>query len=204
MSERDKGFYKFLFLPFVYRFFIWIIGADALRAVMTKLYIKPSYGDKVLDIGCGTGEILDHLTDVSYYGYDINADYIESAKKKYGHKGNFFCEEVNTLAVSDAEYDITLAIGLLHHLSDEECKRLFELASTSLKKNGRLITLDGVYTEDQSFLARFFVSRDRGKHIRTVSEYTRLAKMVFSDVEVHTQNKMLRLPYTHIILICKK
>ena len=37
----------------------------------------------ILDIGCGTGKILESLPAVDYYGYDISKKYINYAKKKY-------------------------------------------------------------------------------------------------------------------------
>ena len=37
----------------------------------------------VLDIGCGPAEIIEHIPNCNYYGYDIDKRSIAYAKKKY-------------------------------------------------------------------------------------------------------------------------
>ena len=41
---------------------------------------------KILDIGCGPAQILEHIPECDYYGYDIDSRSIQSAKKKYHKK----------------------------------------------------------------------------------------------------------------------
>jgi ubiquinone/menaquinone biosynthesis C-methylase UbiE len=65
-------------------------------------YIRPKKGDKVLDIGCGTGDILFFLPDVDYYGFDLDSSYIEMAKQRFGKRGKFFCRMVSRDAVQGA------------------------------------------------------------------------------------------------------
>ena len=38
-------------------------------------YLRPKEGDAVLDIGCGTSEILKYISSVTYTGYDTNLDF---------------------------------------------------------------------------------------------------------------------------------
>ena len=57
-------------------------------------------GDKVLDIGCGLGDVLSYLPAVEYYGIDISERYIDFAKKKYRHSGSFSCIDISSFTLS--------------------------------------------------------------------------------------------------------
>ena len=115
-----------------------------------------------MDIGCGTGDILNSLPHVQYVGFDINEKYIATAKRRFKGRAEFVCaalQEYNTNGQNS--FDIVLATGVLHHLDDVTCNTLFWLAHKSLRPRGRLITLDGIFTTNQNLLERFFVARDR-------------------------------------------
>lgn len=155
----------------------------------------------MLDIGCGTASILQFLPDIKYTGFDMSRQYIDYAKKKYGDRGVFFCRKIGTEIINEfsTSFDIVLAKGILHHLNDEEAIALFEVAKSVLKPGGRLITFDGCYREGQSRIARFILSQDRGRFVRTKEEHERLAKRVFSQVQLDIYDDLARIPYTHII-----
>jgi len=168
-------------------------------------YIRPKKGDKVLDIGCGTGDVLYFLPDVNYYGFDLDSSYIEMAKKRFDKRGKFFCKMVSRDAVQGAEeFDLITAMGILHHLNDDEAHQLFELAYNLLKPGGRLITYDGCYVKDQFVATKFFLGLDRGKFIRWEAAYKDLAKPIFKSVTTDIRHDLLNIPYTIIIIECKK
>jgi len=112
----------FLRFPRIYNLFSRTAGGNA-RAVYVKKYIRPKEGDKILDIGCGTADILLHLPSVEYVGLDLNEAYINYAKKRFGHKGIFLATKVDRKTINEFslhDLDIVLATGLLHHLNDDE------------------------------------------------------------------------------------
>jgi hypothetical protein len=65
-----------------------------------------------------------------------------------------------------------------------------------------MITMDGCYTTAQSAAARYLLSRDRGRFIRTESDYLKLAGEWFSDVRPALRNDALRIPYTTLFMVC--
>ena len=69
-----------------------IVGAGRFRRVYVREFIRPAPGARILDIGCGTGAILDHLPrEIEYEGYDLAQEYIEYAQRKYAERGRLFC-----------------------------------------------------------------------------------------------------------------
>lgn len=188
----------------IYKLFAIMVGGNA-RSLYVEQYIRPRDGDKILDIGCGSADILSYLPGVEYVGLDMSQAYINSAKKHFGNRGTFLTKKVNKDTIkglSLSDFDIALATAVLHHLNDDEAMQLFELARSILKPDGRLITLDGCYTKGQSWLERFILSKDRGRYVRTKDQYFALASGLFTDVKVSIHHNLIRIPYTHIIMEC--
>lgn len=111
---------------------------------------------------------------------------------------------VNHASLQEKDFDLVIASGILHHLNDTEALQLFELSYTALKPNGRLITFDGCYASKQSIISRYLLSCDRGRFVRDLGEYKRLARQYFVNVDHTIYNDLLRVPYTHLILECTK
>jgi len=189
--------------PFFYEFYHHLIGADYRSRVLVSDYIRPKAGDRILDIGCGPGNMLPFLPQGEYLGVDANESYIQSARERYSNRGQFVCERVSHHSVQQfGAFDIVLALGLVHHLDDNEARDLFRLGHTALKPGGRMITNDGCYMPKQSAAKKYLLSRDRGEYVRTQEEYERLAHSWFSEVHSHIREDVLRIPYTHLIMEC--
>jgi len=190
--------------PIIYNLFSKIIARDT-RSIYVAKYIRPKESDKILDIGCGTADILLHLPRVAYVGLDMNQAYIEHAKKRFANQGIFLTAQIDREMIREyslSDFDIALATGVVHHLNDDDATALFEVARTALKSGGRLITLDGCFVKEQSRITRFILSKDRGKYVRTKDEYLHLASKLFKDVQVSIHHDFIRIPYTHIIMEC--
>jgi cyclopropane fatty-acyl-phospholipid synthase-like methyltransferase len=187
----------------VYSFFARLVGTERGRRLYTSRYIRPRSGDRILDIGCGPADILETLPAVEYHGFDLSADYIEAARARFGARGQFQVEAVSMELVGKyAGFDLVLATGVLHHLTDHEAADLFRVARAALKPGGRLVTLDGCFVAGQSRVARCLLRRDRGEHVRDETGYTALARSVFPVVEASLTSDLLRIPYTHLVMEC--
>jgi len=189
--------------PYFYELYHRVIGANHRSQVLVNEYIRPKASDRILDIGCGPGNMLPFMPDCSYLGVDANESYIASARERYGRRGEFVCELVSHHNISDlGSFDIVIALGLIHHLDDSEARDLFRLCYKSLKPGGRLVTNDGCYTDQQSLIERYLLSRDRGRYVRTEAQYLALAHTWFQQVNPHLREDVLRIPYTHLIMEC--
>ncbi|MCL4474250.1 MAG: class I SAM-dependent methyltransferase [Actinobacteria bacterium] len=190
---------------FLYTTFQKSVGAlKARKIIIERLEIKP--GDKILDIGCGPADILDYLPQhIEYTGVDNNVDYVVTAKKQFKNRGNFFCKEISNDLLKDKilktdSFDMVLAFGILHHLTDEKAISLFELAKAVLIKGGRLVTLDGCFTQNQSAIAKSILKMDRGDFVRNEQEYLKLANHQFVDITSEIYSNLFNIPYTLIVM----
>jgi len=195
---------RVLGLPACYKLFSRVVGGESVWRQYLSDYVKPVAGEKILDIGCGPADILDYLPPVDYTGLDISPEYIASARKRFGTKGRFLCDDVGsaTLERERGTFSLVTATGVLHHLDDERAAKLFGLAHRSLRPGGRLITYDGCFVPEQSKTARWLLTHDRGKFVRTPEAYLRLAAARFPEVQAHLRHDLLRIPYTHLITRC--
>lgn len=199
---------ELLSYPLFYDALQALVGSSRARRLLVDEYIKPFPQAKILDIGCGTGNMRRYLPDyVQYTGIDINQMYINAAKKEFTINDTFICcdiTDLGTTKINRTLYDIILAIGLIHHLNDEKAKRVFIESRKLLSSGGRIVTFDNVYTSQQSCIARHIISHDRGKFVRNLDEYMNLICSSFQQVETIIRNDLMLIPYTHCILIAKK
>ena len=81
---------------------------------------------------CGPAYYLDRLPrDVEYYGFDTNEPYLAHARRKFGDRGVFRNETLTKRSLAElAPFDAVLLFGLLHHLSDDECAVLLDVAAS--------------------------------------------------------------------------
>ena len=203
MAERTTGLRSLLTLPAAYELFQQVVGSPNVRSEFIDNHVRPKKGDRLLDIGCGPGDILTYLPEVAYTGVDLNPRYISSAQKKYGGRGTFSVAGVDDLVADRlGTFDIVIAKSLLHHIDDTQVRRLFEMVTRILAPAGRLVTLDAGYAQGQSALSRFVVGKDRGANVRADSHYVALAREWFDEVDVTVHHRLLRMPYTHVLLDC--
>jgi len=203
MSQITKGIFSIFSNPEIYDGFQNLMGAVEIRKELVREYIRPVPGAKILDIGCGTAEILGFLPqDVCYWGFDISSRYIESARKRFGARGHFHCGLFDSeKAALLPKFDIVMAFGVLHHLDDDEAVNIFALASSVITDSGRVISMDPCFVVGQNPIARFLISKDRGQNVRDQSGYCNLPSNIFLKIDGKVRHRS-RVPYTDWVMQC--
>ncbi|UNK56445.1 class I SAM-dependent methyltransferase [Pseudoxanthomonas daejeonensis] len=207
MAQKTDGLHSILSTPAMYDFVQSVLGAGKSRRRLVRDHIRPASGHVLLDIGCGTGELLRFLpSGVDYHGFDLSQPYIDAARLRHPDRGTFECMDISDYQppTDSPAADIVLAIGVLHHLDDDIALKLLRTAHDQLRPGGRFVSIDGTLVPNQSSIARRLVLQDRGQNIRTPEAYAGLAREVFGQVTPRIRTDMLHVPYTHCILECTR
>ena len=95
-------------------------------------------GFKVLDIGCGPGNVAKQLSEskkICITGIDLSEEMLAIAKTLVP-KGRFFLQDVREASFPDEYYDAIVLSFSIVHLYDNEAIRLLANAAKWLKKYG--------------------------------------------------------------------
>lgn len=98
-------------------------------------------GERILDIGCGNGRLLQVFRDidVDYTGVDISEKLIEEAKIHYPNS-RFYVYDALRLPLPTNHFDKAYAIAVLHHIPSRELRlRFLKEAKRVLRQEGLLI-----------------------------------------------------------------
>lgn len=110
--------------------------------------IVNSNTNKVLDIGCGTANIVKKLPKgIKYTGIDQSIEMILKAKNKFSdielRLGNFLDEPF-----AENEFDVVITSYAFHHLNEFEKENAINLLLRYLKQGGKLIIADLMFLNE--------------------------------------------------------
>ncbi|MGH7266660.1 MAG: class I SAM-dependent methyltransferase [Candidatus Rokuibacteriota bacterium] len=141
---------------------VMLIGGDPTRSVLVdRAAIRP--GDRVLEIGCGTGSLLLRIKrrhpDAEVVGLDPDPKALARASQKAARAAVAIQLDegfADDLPYPDASFDRVFSSFMLHHLPDDEKARALREARRVLRPRGSLHLLDfaGAHARAADFLAR--------------------------------------------------
>lgn len=84
--------------------------------------VEPLAGERLLDVGCGTGNNLQIFNEkwCSLTGIDSSREKLDIARKKYGDRAEFILAEAKDIPFSDNEFDIVTIINFLEVADDPQ------------------------------------------------------------------------------------
>ena len=168
INKLSKNLHLFVYLRKIIEFnFIYI------EKILKKEINNRSKKIKILDIGCGSGEISRFFNNLDYIGIDVNPDYIEFARKIY--KKNFEVMNAQKLRFKKRYFDYVVIIGVLHHIDDKNCNLILNEIKRVIKDTGKIIIIEDVNTQSKiDLLGNIIRKLDVGEHIRTQKEWLEL------------------------------
>lgn len=95
--------------------------------------IEPHLGNRVLEVGCGTGNIIEHLKERNVLGVDINPYYLRVARDKFKNRRNVSFRRIDLSKglkiFKNFKPDTIVCINVLEHIKNDqkfiaECKSL--------------------------------------------------------------------------------
>jgi len=127
-----------------------IVGVGSRFGILTSYLRKKRLGviakyikGTILDIGCGPGEIVQHLNNkesTKYVGVDIKKRLVENLQNRYPWL-TFLCVDVDNedlpLPMSETKFDTILLLAVIEHLANP--KRILKQVSGLLRDEGKLI-----------------------------------------------------------------
>ncbi|RJX20468.1 MAG: class I SAM-dependent methyltransferase [Desulforudis sp.] len=202
ISQEIRNILEF---PIFFNVYQRMVGASRAHKIFVEEYVQPSQGVSILDVGCGTGDIVKYIPDFcNYIGIDFNKKYIEKAKRKYGYKHKFFLADASKQYLMNDNIDICFCFGVLHHLDDVSCRNLLTNAYKLLKHGGYYVCIEPCYFPDQDWFKKMILRWDRGVYVRDLKGYESLMIDLFKNITVARRDDMLSIPYSMVALKCIK
>ena len=195
---------KVLEIPAVYAWFQKVIWREDFRSWFITKYIGDTSGKKILDLGCGTADMLDHIWDEELYiGIDNNKHYIEEDKKRFADRKTcqFYHTDLNAFAENAIQkFDIVLMIGVIHHIDDDALNAAMASIKRVISCGGVFVSCDPCYIDGMNPIARLMCILDRGRYVRSADDLISIQKKYWTDVKYEIKTDLLRfLPYSSII-----
>ncbi|MEK6984361.1 MAG: methyltransferase domain-containing protein [Nanoarchaeota archaeon] len=150
----------------------WHAFTDKTYHKIIKLFLKlnPKKNDRIIDMGCGTGELTKNLYDFGFEnvsGYDISKNCIAMARKNYGEI-DFQVKDIETTKLRPNSVDFLVYCGILHHFANT--RKVIKEAKRILRKNGKIFVFEPNASNPILWIFRSEKSPFKSDRLRTPNE----------------------------------
>ena len=103
---------------------------------------------KILELGCGSGllseKMLEKYPDAEFYLVDLSGDILKQCQSNLNNPDNaeFIQANINDLEFENDSFDLVYSSIAIHHVKNEEMKKLFEKVFQWLSSDGVFIYAD--------------------------------------------------------------
>lgn len=155
------------------------------RVIKKELHLKN--GQKLLDLGCGTGILSSLFSPRSYVGIDIDKAIIDYAKKRHSQY-SFLQIDSSLLTYKKSAFDAVLIAGVIHHLEQDLAEKTLQNVRSILNANGTVLAIEAIPPLNPFNLpGSFFRAHDHGHHILSFLEYKNLFSQFFAIKKSYKQ-----------------
>lgn len=147
-----------------------------------------SSGDKILDLGCGNGRLIEILKDknIDYFGIDFSEKLIETAREDYP-EAKFQVADALNLPFPENFFDKVISIRVLPHIPSKEFRLQF------LREVKRILRPEGLLILTAWYLYGFsnkknFLSMLKNAFLKIIGK----SKLDFGDALVPWDKKVMR------------
>ncbi|MEZ2238484.1 class I SAM-dependent methyltransferase [Microcoleus sp.] len=146
----------------------WSFYVNAtVEETLKRLEIEP--GERILDLGCGTGVLIQRLLQISpkieVVGIDTCAEMLEIAKQKLPESVELKLGSADNLPFPSNSFDVVVSTSAFHFFRDPS--QALQEAKRVLKPNGRLVITDWCYDYLTCKVCDFFLRCFNRAHFRT-------------------------------------
>lgn len=134
---------------------------------------------RVLDMGCGTGELAHLIPAPNYVGMDIFWQHLRHAVRRHTDRA-FAQVDGRAMAFPAAAFDAVLVGGVFHHMDEATVDGTLKELQRVLKLDGRMLVLEDIPTRAWWNLpGRLIHAADMGAFIRPPAAYAALIERYF-------------------------
>ena len=168
--------------------------------------IKPKYGDKVLEVGCGWGGFAEHLAknyDVKLDCITISKKQLEFAKKRIFNAGLNEKVDIKFLDYRDVkgQYDSIVSIEMIEAVGEKYLNKYFSMIKNNLKTGGTsaiqaIIIKDELfdqYRKSEDFIQKYIFPGGFLPSLQSIKDHTEksgLQLMVYNSYGIHYSNTL--------------
>ena len=100
-------------------------------------WLQPKAGERILDVGCGTGELTNELSKsgATIVGIDASEQMVNKAKQQFPQI-QYFVKDATNFSFDD-EFDAAFSNATLHWINDQ--LKALQCINNSLKNGGRFV-----------------------------------------------------------------